>query len=133
MKNNKAEIVENIQKIALQDKNFDKIITTMYRLSEQPDRVKLPSIVEIAKHTGLSAPTVSVHLKDFRDQAKSNSKIKNTLQNYMQMVLFNSVKLSKKSVAAQRLLFEVAGLLDSQQQVTNQQVATFNIIRNTDA
>ena len=129
MKNNKAEIVENIQKIALQDKNFDKIITTMYRLSEQPDRVKLPTIVEIAKHTGLSAPTVSAHLKDFREQAKSNSDIKNTLHNYMQMVLFNAVKLSKTSVAAQRLLFEVSGLLDTQQNITNQ-VATFQIVRD---
>ncbi len=101
------------------EKNHIKIIEAMYTLIKDKSRTTLPRVVEIAQFTGLSKPTVSTHLKAYRQSVKGAQRHKEALDDYTELVLLNALRLSKHSVPAQRLLLECAGFLDPQQNVTN--------------
>ena len=87
----------------------------------QQRRADVPRNQQIADHLGLTRTTVSNHLKAYREGIKANDKHRETLENYTELVLMHTLRLSRTQVAAQRLLLECAGLLDQQQSVTKQQ------------
>lgn len=104
------------------EKNQLDIVRTLYEMVERnKDGLTFPRNQQIADHLGLTRTTVSNHLKAYREGIKANDKHRETLENYTELVLMHTLRLSRTQVAAQRLLLECAGLLDQQQSVTKQQ------------
>ena len=115
------------------ERNHIKVIEAMYTLIKAKTRTTLPRVVEISKYTGLSLPTVGTHLKAYRQSVKGSQRHKQALDDFTELVLLNCLRLSKKSVPAQRLLLECQGFLDPQQNVTNNTVNAINITLSEDA
>ena len=89
------------------------VLETFAEMTQDESRNTFPRVNEIARKCGLSVPTVSNHLKNWRQEAAKGGRAKEIIDSCSELVLLYAIRMAKKSVPAQRLILECGGYINS--------------------
>lgn len=103
------------------------ILETFAEMTQDETRNTFPRVNEIARKCGLSVPTVSNHLKEWRAENAGGGRAKELIESCSELILLYAVRMAKKSVPAQRLILECGGYINSANAATESKAEPIKI------
>jgi hypothetical protein len=102
------------------EKNHRSIVETLYNLCVKTERSRFPTLQEIADASGVSTVTVQNHMRKIKEDVKDNAELIEKMKFFREGITMSLVRMAAKGIpSSQRLYYEMIGMLDQQQNVTN--------------